>query len=162
MLARLASRSLLGAARVASTSLAPAPVRAMGTAATVAEQTVSCTFIMAKAKQKVTVPGMVGWSLLDTAQHHGLLMNAVKGEPVWDYNTFGEGPASAEDHIVVAREFFDKLEPAGYQEINVMNSEVYEHKTPTSRLAACVTLTKELDGITVIVPDTNPDLTNYL
>jgi len=162
MLARLAARSLSGVARAASTPSALAPVRAMGTAATVSETTVSCTFIMAKAKQKVTVPGMVGWTLLDTAQHHGLLMNAVKAEVPWDYVTFGEGPASAEDHIVVAREFFDKLEPAGQQEVNVLNSEVYAHKMATSRLAACVTLTKELDGITVIVPDTNPDTTNYL
>ena len=29
-----------------------------------------------------------------------------------------------------------------------------------SRLAACIRLTKELDGITVLVPDTNTDLTN--
>jgi hypothetical protein len=31
-----------------------------------------------------------------------------------------------------------------------------------SRLATCIKLTKELDGIQVIVPDTNPDLSNYL
>ena len=31
-----------------------------------------------------------------------------------------------------------------------------------SRLATCIKLTKDLDGITVIVPDTNPDLSNYL
>ena len=31
---------------------------------------------------------------------------------------------------------------------------------PRSRLASCITLTKEMDGITVIVPDTNQDLTN--
>ena len=31
----------------------------------------------------------------------------------------------------------------------------------SSRLATCIKLTKDLDGITVIVPDTNPDLSNY-
>ena len=30
----------------------------------------------------------------------------------------------------------------------------------SSRLAACIALTAELDGITVIVPDTNDDYTN--
>ena len=50
----------------------------------------------------------------------------------------------------------------GYQEYNVLNAEQREHITPTSRLATCITLTKELDGITVIVPDTNPDLTMRL
>lgn len=54
-----------------------------------------------------------------------------------------------------------QLSPMGYQEYNVLNAEQREHITPTSRLATCITLTKELDGITVIVPDTNPDLTNY-
>jgi hypothetical protein len=68
---------------------------------------------------------------------------------------------SAEDHVVVSREYFDKTGPVGYQERNVLNMEVPEDVTPTSRLATCVILTKELDGITVIVPDTNPDLTNY-
>ena len=47
----------------------------------------------------------------------------------------------------------------GYQEYNVLNAEQREHITPTSRLATCITLTKELDGITVMVPDTNPDHT---
>ena len=32
----------------------------------------------------------------------------------------------------------------------------------SSRLATCITLTKELDGITVIVPDTNPDFKAYM
>ena len=31
---------------------------------------------------------------------------------------------------------------------------------PRSRLASCITLSKEMDGITVLVPDTNQDLTN--
>ncbi len=116
---------------------------------------------MAKAKQKVTVPGLVGWTLLQTAQHHGLLEHCTPADNAWDYQTFGEGPASAEDHVVVSREFFERLPPAGYQERNVLNAEVHDHMTPTSRLATCITLTKELDGIQVIVPDSNPDLTNY-
>ena len=120
-----------------------------------------CTFIMAKQKQKVTVPCMVGWTLLDTAQHHGMMKHVVPADNAWNYDTFGEGPASAEDHVVVQRDFFDKLAPPSYMERNVLNAEVYEHLTPTSRLATCVTLTKELDGITVIVPDTNPDFSEY-
>lgn len=116
---------------------------------------------MAKHKQKVTVPGMVGWTLLETAQHHGLLKHCFHADSPWDYTTFGEGPMSAEDHIVVSRDFFEKTGDMGYQERNVLNMEVPEHVTPTSRLATCVTLTKELDGIVVIVPDSNPDFTNY-
>lgn len=97
---------------------------------------VACTFIMAKQKQKVTVPGMVGWTLLDTAQHHGLLKHCHHGDTPWDYSTFGEGPMSAEDHVVVSREFFDKTGPVGYQERNVLNMEVPDDLTPTCARAS--------------------------
>ena len=86
---------------------------------------------MAKAKQKVTVPGLVGWTLLETAQHHGLLSHVTHADSPWDYSNFGEGPASAEDHIVVAREYFEKLPPAGYQEVSMLNVEVAPALTPT-------------------------------
>ena len=91
---------------------------------------ISCTFIMAKQKQKVTVPGMVGWTLLETAQHHGLLTHCSHADSPWDYSTFGEGPMSAEDHVVVERSFYDKTLPMGYQEKNVLK-EVSEDVTPT-------------------------------
>ena len=60
---------LAGRSRSCSLSAGCALSRACGALRT----RVMCTFIMAKAKQKVTVPGLVGWSLLDTAKHHGLL-----------------------------------------------------------------------------------------
>ena len=44
---------------------------------------------MTKAKQKVTIPGMVGWSLLETAQHHGLLTHCTHADYDWDYDTTG-------------------------------------------------------------------------
>ena len=116
---------------------------------------------MAKAKQKVTIPGLVGWTLQETAKHHGLLSHCPPGGDLWDYNSFGEGPMSAEDHIVVSKDYFEKLPPASWMEMNILNSEVHDFLTPTSRLATMVTLTKDLDGITVIVPDTNPDLSNH-
>eukprot|EP00966_Prymnesium_polylepis_P159562 3687605-Prymnesium_polylepis.1 len=142
MLAR-ASRSL--AVRAAG----PGIVRASAAMrlSSVAEQSVSCTFILAKKKQKVTVPGMIGWSLLETAQHHGLPIPGSPADEPWDYITYGEGPASAEDHVVVQREYFDKLEPMGFQECNVLD-EVSDSITGTSRLASCIYLTKDLNGIT--------------
>ena len=85
---------------------------------------------MTKAKQRVTVPGMVGWSLLEAAQHHGLLKQAPHADSPWDYSTFGEGPASVEDHVVVSREFYEKLPPAGYQEKSLLASDL-ENVTPT-------------------------------
>ena len=67
---------------------------------------------------------MVGWTLLETAKHHGLLTSAPHADAAWDYSTFGEGPGGAEDHVVVARDFFDKLGPVGYQEYNTLSKEL--------------------------------------
>ena len=84
---------------------------------------VKCTFILAKQKQKVTVPGMVGWTLLDTAKHHNLPVNGIAADTPWDYYTFGEGPASVEDHVVVAQEFWEACLPVGYQEQDLLEKE---------------------------------------
>ena len=46
---------------------------------------VNCTFVLVKQKKRVTVAGMEGWSLLDTAQHHNLPINGVKAENAWEY-----------------------------------------------------------------------------
>ena len=81
---------------------------------------VKCTFILAKQKQKVTVPGMVGWTLLETAKHHNLPVNGSPADTPWDYNTFGEGPASVEDHVVVAQEYWELCLPMGYQEKDLL------------------------------------------
>jgi hypothetical protein len=89
---------------------------------------------MAKAKQKVTIPAMAGWTILEAAQHHGLLKHVVHADPSWDYNTFGEGPPSAEDHVVISKEYFDKIEasePASYMEKNVLAMEIDDSLTPT-------------------------------
>ena len=91
---------------------------------------VDCTFVVTKAKQKVTVPGQAGWTLLETAKHHGLLKQAPDADSDWNYSTFGEGPASAEDHVVVSREYFDKLPPPCHQEKNMLNEDL-ENLTPT-------------------------------
>ena len=84
---------------------------------------VKCTFILAKQKQKVTVPGMVGWTLLDTAKHHNLPVNGIAADSPWDYYTFGEGPASVEDHVVVAQEFWEACLPVSYQEQDLLEKE---------------------------------------
>ena len=89
---------------------------------------------MAKAKQKVTIPAMEGWTILEAAQHHGLLKHIVHADPAWDYNTFGEGPPSAEDHIVISKEYYDIIDatsPAGYQEKNMLAMEIADSLTPT-------------------------------
>ena len=122
---------------------------------------ISCTFVLQKQKQRVTVPARVGWTLLQTAKHHKLPVNGTTADGSWDYITFGEGPGSIEDHVVVAKEFYALTGPPGEQEGTLLR--VSEpNATETSRLAACIKLTKEMDGLTVLVPETNADLTNLL
>jgi ferredoxin len=153
----LARASALAARSAAST--APRLSRLAGSA-TVADAQVTCVFVFKKQQQRITVPGMVGWTLLETAEHHNLPLRGCRAQEPWNYSTFGEGPGSVEDHVVVAQEFYDKCGPMSEQELELI--EVSEgFPTPTSRLAACITLTKELDGISVIVPETNVDYTNY-
>ena len=82
------------------------------------------TFVMSAAKQKVTVPAMVGWNLLEAAQHHGLLTHCTPGDDPWDYTTFGEGPSSCEDHVIISRAYFDKMGPAGWQEKQLIRNEL--------------------------------------
>mmetsp|Transcript_63635 Transcript_63635/g.105811 ORF Transcript_63635/g.105811 Transcript_63635/m.105811 type:complete len:150 (-) Transcript_63635:369-818(-) len=136
------------------------PVSTRGLA-TVAENTINCTFILGKQKKRVTVPGMVGWTLLDTAKHHRLPVHGCASDALWDYYTFGDGPSSIEDHVVISKEFTDIVGPPQEQELTLLTVSDYENLTPTSRLAACIKLTKEMDGLVVLVPETNPDLTKY-
>lgn len=143
----------------------PAPRRKISSArrrpACARRRRISCTFVLQKQKQRVTVPARVGWTLLQTAKHHKLPVNGTTADGSWDYITFGEGPGSIEDHVVVAKEFYALTGPPGEQEGTLLR--VSEpNATETSRLAACIKLTKEMDGLTVLVPETNADLTNLL
>jgi hypothetical protein len=67
----------------------------------------------------------VGWTLLETAQHHSLPVGGCKAEDNWDpiNGTFGEGPGSLEDHVVLAREFFDMVGPPVLDEQTLLESE---------------------------------------
>ena len=132
MLRRLATRRL---ATVAESTYAayPVPAAAVATPSTAASvpplRRVQCTFILAKQKQRVTVPAMTGWTLLETAKHHNLPLHGTPSDVPWDYVTFGEGPNSIEDHVVVTKEYFDKTGPIGWQERELMETE--EHSQPT-------------------------------
>ena len=94
---------------------------------------VACTFILQKHKKKVTVPGRVGWTLLETAQHHSLPVGGCRAEPNWDpiQGSFGEGPGSLEDHVVLAREFFELVGPPVLDELTLLESDICLGRQPT-------------------------------
>jgi hypothetical protein len=87
------------------------------------------------------------------------------GDPVfkvhserWTEDLFGEGPMLGHDHVMLPGEWLAKLPPRADYEVDLMQT-VWdkEEVTAASRLACCVTLTKELDGIVVFLPDRVPD-----
>lgn len=122
-----------------------------------AVRSVNCTFIKPNGK-RVTVPGRVGWSLLKTAQHHDVGLEGWEASSSW-LEDYGEGPATTADHVVVANEWADKLEPIYPEEEKLLQT--VDHAVENSRLAAVIKLRKELDGITVYIPPENMSFKGY-
>lgn len=79
--------------------------------------------------------------------------------PSW-YDDYGDGPATKADHVIVAKEWYGKVSTPVFPEEAAMLDTI-PHATDTSRLAAVVSLTKELDGITVYIPPGNESYESY-
>lgn len=89
----------------------------------------------------------------------------IVGDPVfkihserWTEDLFGEGPQLGHDHVMLPGEWLAKLPPRADYEVDLMRT-VWDKDevTDASRLSCCITLTKELDGIVVYLPDRVPD-----
>jgi len=108
------------------------------------------------------VPGFIGKSVYETCEMHGIdLGPASIGAPVeevrsstWTEPLYGEGPTSGFDHILITGNGSDTAKPITWMEERCLqdywdDDEIF----PESRLATQVTITKEMDGMTVYVPD---------
>jgi hypothetical protein len=78
----------------------------------------------------------------------------VKRTDTWIEPTFGEGVSSGYDHVILVGNGIETAERKTPIEQQMLEDywdfdEIYEG----SRLASAVTLTKEMDGMTVYVPD---------
>lgn len=69
---------------------------------------------------------------------------------------FGEGPVSWFSHVIVPNEWAKKMPPALWAEEEMLQWVPKRDKTPNSRLATEIRLTKALDGMVVVVPDRPP------
>jgi hypothetical protein len=72
----------------------------------------------------------------------------------WSEPTFGEGPTSGFDHVVISGPGVDKVPPITYYEQQMLedywdDDEIFSG----SRLANCVTLQKEMQNMIVYIPD---------
>jgi 2Fe-2S ferredoxin len=61
-------------------------------------------------------------------------------------------------HVVVDKSFYDKLEAPTEDEEDMLD--LAFGLTPTSRLGCQIIMTKELDGLTLIVPDETRNVSN--
>mmetsp|Transcript_26145 Transcript_26145/g.34354 ORF Transcript_26145/g.34354 Transcript_26145/m.34354 type:complete len:169 (-) Transcript_26145:148-654(-) len=159
MIKSVLSRPLLGSIN----SKTPFLARSL---ATVAENTVNVTFVNHEGS-RLTVPALVGQSLFEVARMHKLDMEGpcaggghaseVVRSKDWTEPLYGEGPTCAYCHVMVPGQWAEALPGAKASETNCLNS-FYEDEdiSPTSRLACQITLTKELNGITVFIPDAPP------
>lgn len=77
--------------------------------------------------------------------------------PTFTESLFGEGMPSPQSHVIVVNEWFDKLPPPSDNEKEVLDLYLSEDDlTATSRLATEIKLSKDLDGIMVVVPEAPP------
>jgi len=108
------------------------------------------------------VPGYIGKTIYDTCEAHGIdLGPASVGAAVeevrsstWTEPLFGEGPTTGFDHVLITGNGSDKAKPMTYQEEKAMSDYWDDDEIfPESRLATQIVLTKEMNGMTVFVPD---------
>jgi hypothetical protein len=129
---------------------------------TVASQCCTITFVD-HAGTRVAVPGLIGTTLYDCATSHkidlgpattGAVVERVNSER-WTEDLYGEGANSGFDHVKIPEKwqpFLPKMD-----EMEEMMLEQYweeEDLTPgASRLASQVAIVKEMEGMTVYIPD---------
>ena len=106
---------------------------------------VKVTFITEQG-EKVAAQGAVGDRLLAVAQAAGMpLEGTCEGQM-----------ACSTCHVVIAREWFDKLIPASEDEEDMLD--LAAGVTRTSRLSCQIELSEELDGIEVRIPGESHDM----
>lgn len=106
---------------------------------------VRVTFITAD-DQKLAAEGTEGQCLLELAQNVGMpLEGTCEGQM-----------ACSTCHVIVAPDWFDRLPPAVDDEEDMLD--LAAGVTRTSRLSCQITLTADLDGLEVRIPEESRDM----
>jgi len=103
------------------------------------------TFISHTGEKK-TVEGKAGWTLLDIAHQFDVEIEGV----------CGGGMACSTCHVFVKKAYLDKLPPIGIEEEGIL--EYAPGRAKNSRLGCQITLSKELDGLEVRLPEETESL----
>ncbi|MBP7710055.1 MAG: ferredoxin family 2Fe-2S iron-sulfur cluster binding protein [Rickettsiales bacterium] len=102
-------------------------------------QTAKIIFIVKGEKKEFEVP--LGTTVLEAAHKNDInLEGACEGSL-----------ACSTCHVVVDKNFYDKLEEPSEDEEDMLD--LAFGLTPTSRLGCQIIMTQELDGLTLVVPD---------
>lgn len=102
-------------------------------------ETVSVIFICKGEKKEFQVP--LGTTVLEAAHNNNIdLEGACEGSL-----------ACSTCHVIVEKKFYDMLETPSEDEEDMLD--LAFGLTPTSRLGCQIVMTKELDGLTLVVPD---------
>ncbi len=102
-------------------------------------ETVKIIFISKAERKEFQVP--IGTTVLEAAHNNDIsLEGACEGSL-----------ACSTCHVVVDKNFYDKLESPSEDEEDMLD--LAFGLTPTSRLGCQIIMTKELDGLTLVVPD---------
>ncbi len=132
---------------------------------TVADNIVNLQFVDSEGN-RARLPGLVGQTLLEVAQLHkvdlvgpcggGGSPTEIRRTKDWTETTFGEGPDCFVCHVQIPKQYHHLLPElnAGYQQ--GLQKVWEEEVNNTSRLACQITLTKEMEGMIVYVPDMPP------
>lgn len=106
---------------------------------------VRVTFVTAR-DEKIEAQGFDGQRLLELGQAAGMpLEGTCEGQM-----------ACSTCHVVIAPDWFGKLAPASDDEEDMLD--LAAGVTRTSRLSCQITLTAELDGLTVHIPEEARDM----
>ena len=109
-------------------------------------ETAKIIFIVNKEKKEFVVP--VGTTVLEAAHNNDIdLEGACEGSL-----------ACSTCHVIVEKEFYDKLEEPSEDEEDMLD--LAFGLTPTSRLGCQIIMTKDLDGLTVTVPSETRNVSN--
>jgi hypothetical protein len=106
---------------------------------------VKVTFVTAQ-DQRITAEAASGTRLLEVGQNAGMpLEGTCEGQM-----------ACSTCHVIVAAEWFDKLQPASEDEEDMLD--LAAGVTRTSRLSCQIVLTDAIDGLVVRVPEEARDM----
>mmetsp|Transcript_28053 Transcript_28053/g.81094 ORF Transcript_28053/g.81094 Transcript_28053/m.81094 type:complete len:196 (-) Transcript_28053:365-952(-) len=148
--------------RPMSTTTAPAPSTADSSSMpSVKDVMIKLSFVDPSGARRI-VPGIIGKNLHEISELHGIelgpssvggAVSAIRSS-TWEEPLYGEGPTSGFDHVLLVGNGADTAKPIDHVEMRMLNQYWDDDEIfPESRLASCITLTKEMDGMTVYVPD---------